>query len=112
MRKFLKYIYKKFYRQDIEDFDPKIDLDKLLPAEKINMTAGCIDLMNKGIFAKIVAHRANALKLYISKDAFNWDDVEFHRARLLELDKLVSEIKRLGQKPHETLEIVDKFATF
>lgn len=112
MKKIINYFYRLLNKQKIETvFDPKIDLNKLSEAEKINFNAGCIDLINKGVIGKLISHRANMIKTYIAMEAIDWHDVELNRMRLYELDRLILEIKRLGQKPKDQAEIVDKFST-
>lgn len=104
MRKLLLFLHRKFVRADIPVvFDVDYNIDLLAPAERIEIKAGCKQMIERGVLAKIIADRATQIKNTIALEAKDYFDVTLGRVRLAELDKFVQMVKKLSRFEEKTV---------
>ncbi len=85
----------------------------LKEGEKIEFRAAAKAIIDRGVFAKLVAARATTLKNHVALSAADYDEVVLCRVRLAELDSIITEIKNLAKEPRETEDnAIDKFKAF
>jgi hypothetical protein len=92
----------------VEIVDPELeervvfDISKLNEIQLANLRQECLGLIiNSKAFGTVIADRARQIRDHITLVSPDFEDVKLWRARLVELDSLVGEFRRLGKLPKE-----------